>query len=177
MGLIPESVKLYIGVKSEPMTACDAVERGAVRRFSQATMDDDPIYEGGDEAERLYGGGVAPPLFPQNMFRRDFGTPDLLTEKGLDQNFDGSSGVLGQELPEIVEFKGFGVLNGGSEVEFYRYARHGERVTVVSRYEDITERETSKGPIVLVIFVSEYTTDTGELLLRIRRTSLRRPVR
>ena len=39
---------------------------------------------------------------------------------------------------------------------------------------DIVEKETSKGPIVLVVTESEYRTGAGELLIRTRRTQIRR---
>ena len=61
-----------------------------------------------------------------------------------------------------------------SESEFFRYARHGETVTVQSRYASITEKETSKGPMVLVVTESDYCTGEGELLVKVRRTTIRR---
>lgn len=176
MSILPEAAKAYIGMTTEGQLAPEAIEPGAVRRFSQAIMDDDPAYWQDGEASARYGGPVAPPLFPTNMYRRPFGTPDPFDEHANNPDFDGAGNSAMQGLPEIVPFRGFNVLNGGSEIEFYRYARWGERVMVRSTYEDIVEKETSKGPIILITIVSDFMTGEGELLLRVRRTSIRRPI-
>lgn len=176
MGIIPDNARSYIGFKTEALHSNETVERGAVRRFAQAIMDDDPIFNGGAEAPVRYGGPVAPPLFPQWMFRRDFDDPDLIQENAADPDFDGIAATVMQGLPPIDAFQGFNVLNGGSEIEFYRYALHGEKVKVTSSYEDMFEKMTRKGPMVFIIVASEYRTEAGELLLIIRRTSIRRPL-
>jgi hydroxyacyl-ACP dehydratase HTD2-like protein with hotdog domain len=136
-------------------------------------MDDNPIYWDA-AASGPYRGPVAPPLFPTHMFRRDVGTPDPLRERAGDPDFDGSGATL-QGLPEIEPLRAWATLNGGAELEFYRYARHGERVSVRSSYESITEKETSRGPIILVVVLNEYLDADGEILVRQRRTYIRRP--
>lgn len=174
MGMITDEMRAYIGVWSEAEVACDPVEQGAVRRFAQAIMDDDPAY--GPEAgpDNRYGGPVAPPLFPNHMLRRAFGTPDLIQENARDPDFDGV--VPGPGLPAIRPLAHLPVLNGGSEFEFLRYARFGETVTLRLRYADIQEKPSSKGPMILVVIESEIRTGSGELLLRARRTLLRRVI-
>jgi len=176
MSIIPEGAKAYIGLTTERQFGTEAVEAGAVRRFAQAIMDEDPAYWDAGEASARFGGPVAPPLFPANMFRRPFDTPDPFAEHADNPDFDGAGASGMQGLPEIVQFRGFNVLNGGSEVEFFRYARLGEQVVVRSTYEDIVEKQTSKGPMILIYVVSEFSTGEGELLMRIRRTSIRRPL-
>jgi hypothetical protein len=176
MSILPEAAKAFIGMTTERQLAPDAVEPGAVRRFSQAIMDDDPAYWQTGEASARSGGPVAPPLYPTTMFRRAFGTPDPFAEQADNPDFDGAGNSAMAGLPEITPLRGFNVLNGGSEVEFYRYARWGEQVMVRSTYEDILEKQTSKGPIILIIIVSEFSTGEGEVLLKLRRTSIRRPI-
>lgn len=169
-----EGLDKYIGIQSEWETACDAVEPGAVRRFTQAIMDDDDAYA--PKAATRFGGPVAPPLYPMMMFRRPYGAPDPLRIHGNDPEFDGlgQSSSLTRGLPEIEPLAGYALLNGGTEVELFRYARHGETIRMRSRYADITEKETSKGPIILVTTESEFATPDGEVLLRARRTLIRR---
>ena len=41
---ISDEVKGLIGYETDWVEACDEVERGAIRRFNQAVMDEDPIY-------------------------------------------------------------------------------------------------------------------------------------
>jgi hypothetical protein len=171
MALLTDEVRAFIGVESPVLTVPEPVERGAVRRFAQAIMDEDPIYGAEAPAER-YGGPVAPLLFPSFMIRRPLGAPDLLTERAADPDFDASAGFASDGLPELP--LNLALLNGGLDVEFHRYARHGETITVKSRYLDIVERASKSGPMLLVITQSDYRTAGGELLLRVRRTMIRR---
>jgi len=174
MSILTEAAKAYIGTETEIEIACDVVERGAVRRYAQAIMDDDPAYHGEGPGAERYGGAVAPLIFPTHMFRRPFGAPDPLQEKASDTDFDGSGISTTQGLPEIESLKHLAILNGGSSIEFRRYARHGETVKLKSRYADIVEKETSKGPIALVYIDSDYLGSDDELLCRVRRTYIRR---
>jgi hypothetical protein len=172
MALLTDEIRAFIGLEGEPFSACEPVEAGAVRRYAQAIMDPDPAYASAEAGER-YGGAVAPPLYPSFMFRTPFGTPDVLTERAHDPDFDGIVMGVGNGLPEL-PLPGLALLNGGAEVEFYAYARHGERVLQKSRYADIQERQSKSGPMLLVIFETEFTTEAGQLLLRARKTIIRR---
>ncbi|TCG02400.1 hypothetical protein BZM26_00725 [Paraburkholderia strydomiana] len=169
MSTLTESLTPYIGLKSDVVVACDAVEEGAVRRFAQATMDERAIY-GPAGADSRYGGPVAPPLYPALMFRRPLGAPDPVQIHADDPDWDGNAAAGTAGLPPIEPLREHSVLNGGAEVELYRYARHGEQVSMQSRYADMYEKVGRKGPMVLVILESEYRTLDSELLLRIRRT-------
>ncbi len=174
MSTLPEAAKAYIGVEAEEQVASECVERGAVRRYAQAIMDEDPIYSKTCEANVRYGGPVAPLIFPFHMFYwRSFGVPDPVQANAHDPGFDGVAGMTGGP-PEIEALKNFSAMNGGSEFEFYRYARHGETVKLRSRYVDIVEKETNKGPYIFVITENEYRNGEDELLLRVRRTQIRR---
>lgn len=174
MSILPESAKAYIGLESPVETACDTVERGAVRRYAQAIMDEDPIFWSPCDRNERYGGPVAPPLYPTHLFRRPFGAPDPIQQYGSDPDFDGIGPPGAQGLPEIEPLRGFSLLNGGSEIEFFRYARHGEQVKLKSKYADIYEKETSKGAMIFVVIESEYRNGDGDLLIRTRRTQIRR---
>ena len=175
MALLTPEVQKLVGATSEVEVACDPVERGAVRRYAQAYMDDDPIFYA-DETTRgsRYGGAVAPPLFPMNMFRQPFGTPDPFAARAGNPDFDGIVGSTAQGLPPLPLPPGTALLNAGTEVELYRYARHGETVTAKSGYDSITEKASSKGPMLLVVIATEYRNAAGELLLRVKKTQIRR---
>ncbi len=173
MTILTDEIRSYIGRLSERVTATDAIEPGAVRRYAQAIMaDHDPDYAPDAEPPR-YGGPIAPPIYPAFMFRRPYGTPDVLSERAEDPDFDGLVSSASDGLPEL-PLPGRALLNGGSEIEFLRYARHGEQVVQQSRYADIYERQAKAGPMLFVIVETEYRTADGELLLRARKTIIRR---
>lgn len=174
MALLTEALKKYIGLQSETETACDLVERGAVRRYAQAIQDEDPIFSETCANNARCGGPVAPPLYPTHMFRRAFGAPDPLQLRARDPDFDGLGATSAQGLPELEPIKHLALLNGGSEIEFFRYARHGEAVKLRSRYADIVEKETSKGPMLFVTIETEYRNGDDEMLMKTRRTLIRR---
>jgi hypothetical protein len=176
MSALMDALRPYIGMTSGIEVACDPVEQGAVRRYAQAIMDEDPIFGPPAMGGTPYGGQVAPPLLPTHLFRRPFGTEDPVQANANDPDFDGfvAAPASSEGLPELLPLKGYALLNGGSEVEFFRYARHGETVTMRSTYADIQEKQTSKGPIVLVTVESEYRNGHGDLLLKALRTAIRR---
>ena len=174
MAFMSEALRRYIGVETAEETACDPVERGAVRRYAQAIMDEDPIFDAPCANNARFGGPVAPPLFPTHMFRRAFGAPDPIQAHARDADYDGLGATSAAGLPALEPIKHLALLNGGSEIELYRYARHGENVKQRSRYADIVEKETSKGPMVFVTIETEYRTGAGELLMKTRRTQIRR---
>jgi hydroxyacyl-ACP dehydratase HTD2-like protein with hotdog domain len=107
------------------------------------------------------------------MFRTPFGAPDLLSERARDPDFDGGIAASSRGLPEL-PVRNLVRLNGGMTVEFFDHARHGERVCMRSRYASITEREGSKGPMLLVVVDTDYVTTDGRLLLRVRNTGIYR---
>ena len=173
MTLLTDEIRGFIGLRSDTVTACDTIEPGAVRRYAQAIMADGDTDYATDAAATRFGGPVAPPIYPAFMFRRPLGTPDVLSERAEDPDFDGLVSAAGDGLPEL-PLHGRALLNGGSEIEFLRYARHGEQVTQRSSYTDIYERESKTGPMLFVIVQTEYRTGDGDLLLRVRKTIIRR---
>jgi len=169
---LTEEVRAYIGRDSEPVTAAEPVEAGAVRRFAQAIMDPDPIYWDGDAASG-YGGPVAPPLYPGFAFRRPPGTPDPLDRAKANHDYDGLGGGGGAGLPPVPGMP-VRLLNGGVEAEFFALARHGDQITAQSCYADIYEREGRTGTMVFIVTETTYTNQTGQVLAKVRNTSIRR---
>jgi len=161
-----------IGLRSPLQKCCDVVEAGAVRRYAQAIMDIDPIYMDHTYAARTrYHAPVAPPLFPTAMLRLGFDEADLLHERSTDPKFDGVVGSSSFGLPRLPVVE-CGIVNGGTEVEFYRYANHGEEVFLEASYEDIVERETSKGWALFVHYDCKFLDKDGGLILRYKRVQI-----
>jgi len=174
MPRLNDEIRGYIGMQTDLQLACDPVERGAVRRYAQAIMDIDPIYMD-EQALRgtRYAKPVAPPLFPNAMLRLPYGGRDLVQERAADPDFDGAVGSSTLGLPPL-PLTNSPLLNGGSEVELFRFAEHGEQVWLQSRYLDIYEKETSKGVMLFVVIETDYLDKDRKLVMRFRKTQIRR---
>jgi hypothetical protein len=147
-----------------------------LRRFVQAIMDDDPAYYDPKAATASKAGEiVAPPLYPVHAFRRPLGTPDPLQAVADDPQHDGIGAESGTHgLPPIPSpFKRR--LNGGNEVEFFRCLRPGECAVAKPRYKSVQVKQTrSGGEMMIVVIETRWETESGELLMINRQTSLRR---
>lgn len=162
---ITDEVKALIGTESQPIEAYHPVDPSEVRRFHHATMD--PARRYWDVAwaqDSRYGGVVAPAAFPVHAFRRAPDDPDPLGRTD-DPNFDGRSRRLRPGLPPL-PIPLVRLLNGGYEYEFFRYARHGERIRVTSRFKDIYQRDAKTGTLVFVVIEDLFTNERGEPLLQ-----------
>lgn len=172
---VTDEVRNYIGMETAVGRCWDVVERGAVRRFAQAVMDLDPAFMDEDYAARTpYGNPVAPPLFPLMQSRMPFDGPDIISAKAGDPDYDGTGGAVTDNSLPPLPLGNLALLNGGSQVELFRYLNHGEGLSFRHRYADIYERETSKGPMVFVITETDYLDDHGGLVARVQRTTIRR---
>lgn len=174
MPRLTEEIRSMIGLRTPLQRCCDVVESGAVRRYAQAIMDVDPIYmDQTYAAQTRYMAPVAPPLFPSAMLRLAFGEPDLIHQRANDPSFDGVVGSSSFGLPPLPLANG-SIVNGGTQVEFRRYVNHGEEVFLQASYEDIHERETSKGWALFVHYDCKFMDANGGLILRYKRIQIRR---
>jgi acyl dehydratase len=171
---ITDEVKQLIGGETDWVEACETVERGAIRRFHQAVMDDDPIYwKDTAAAATRYGGVVAPALFPLHAFRRPSGAPDPLNRVSGDPDFDGVTRDFGLGLPPV-PIPLPRLLNGGNQVEVYQLARPGDRIRAKSKYVDIYQKEGKSGLLVFILVETVYANQRGETLLKALQTHILR---
>ncbi len=170
---ITPEIKALIGTEAE-VDAWDEVERGAVRRFVQSIMDPDPIYWDDAMAKKTrFGGVVTPYLYPLYAFRNPPNLPDPLDDAIGNPHFHGGSFIPRFGLPEIpVPLQR--VLNGGNEIEFFSFARPGDRLTAKSRLEDVVQKQGKQGPMLFVKMKISILNQHGEMLLINRQTSIRR---
>ena len=166
---ITEEMRALVKQWGRTVASTEPVERGAVRRYAQAIMDQDVAYK--EPVPNRGPTAIAPPLYPMNVFRRGFDESDLLTERAEDPDFDGLTADVALGLPAL-NLPVMVLLNGGSSVELLRYARHGESVHARSRYLEITEKESRAGPMVVAVIETEYSGDDGELLIIVQKTLL-----
>ncbi len=171
---VTDEVKSYIGNEG-PELVSEPIDRSEIRRFIQAIMDPDPIHWDEEHTKKTrYGGVVAPPLFVTHWFRTPAGAPDPLSENfKKDPDFDGLVREKGgPEMPPL-PFKR--TLNGGNEIEFFRYPRVGKRVSSKSKIVDIFEKEGRSGRLVFIVTETTFKGyETGDLILIARQTLIRR---
>ena len=144
--LTDEMRQQAIGQESEPRVL--EVEKGAIIKFAQAIGDDNPIFndEAAARASR-YGGLVAPPTFLRAAVAA---RPDLPFEVPFDR-----------------------VLDGGSDWEYFEPVRPGDRITAVSRIEDINERNGRIGLMLIQTIVITYTNQFNQVVATQTNTSIR----
>jgi hypothetical protein len=107
------------GTKSATQTV--RIERGPVRVFAQALLDDDQVYDGDD--------APVPPTFPFVM------------------PFWGSTGEGGAAGLPIEKLRGPGrlILHGEQAFEYHRWPRVGDVLEATPVVTDVYERERSNG--------------------------------
>jgi hypothetical protein len=167
---ITDAVRALVGAESEFIEAPHLVEASEVRRFHQATLDENPRYW--DATASRYGGPLAPLGFPVHAFRRAPGTADPLDSMDV-PDFDGVQRQLRPGLPAVdLPFKR--LLNGGYQYRFYRYAEIGDRILVKSRYKDIYQRQGKAGPMIFILIEDQYVTHAKNTLLTTINTMIMR---
>ena len=148
VNVIDEFRKL-VGVESEPEVW--EVEKGHIKRHAEAIGDPNPLWR--DEAyasNTRYGGIIAPPLH--------------LIDAGLVRFVD--------KLVDMAPDKAN--INGGTEIDYYRPMKTGDRITTVAKLADVKEK-TGKGGKMIFLFVEvTYTNQDGEGVARCRNTFIRR---
>ena len=174
--LTPE-IKSLIGKKGPVVSSSDSITNTEIRRFIQATMNPNPIFWNAHYATLTkYEGIIAPPLFPLTYFRPTITGEDLLHENfSTTSNFDGFSqellGLYG--LPDLqIPLKR--TLNGGSEIEFFQFARPGEQLTAQSTIIDISEKIGKKGHMVFITVETTFWNDQNAKLLTAKLTTIKR---
>jgi len=178
---ITDEVKALIGKETEWSEYAPPIDPSEVRRFTQAIMDNDPIYWDEEFVKTTrYGKLVVPPLAVGMANRRKPGSPDPLEylwenpeDDGTFRGWQGDRGRAGQPLPQVpIPF--VRLVNGGTEGEFFQYASPGDRIRSKQKYADIRQRQGSTGPMVIITTETMYENEKGELLAIIRSTSIRR---
>jgi acyl dehydratase len=140
--------RFLVGRESEPVV--HEIEKGQIRRFTEALGDPNPIYQD-EEAARSAGfpGLVAPPTF----------VVSLTTNERFRHSLD-----LGTRS----------ILHGEQQIELSRPIVAGDRITVVTRVADVQERAGASGPSDVLVLEDEGKDEKGELVFRTRATLILR---
>ena len=161
-GLITEEMKTMVGKELRSWTSGEA-SRSDIRRYTQAVMDDNPLYY--DEAyakKTRFGGVVAPGVFPVRYLPRQAGTPDLMRQAS--PNWDG--GITSKSLETWVKLcpEDMHEFNAGSELEVFQHARPGDVISGRDVTVDVYEKTGRAGRMVFFVIESTYTNQKDEIL-------------
>ena len=141
--VITQEMREAVGVDSQPRT--HVVEMGAVKKFAEAIGDPNPIYRDEQVARSSrYGGIVAPPTFLRSM---EAGPPNV----GFRSPYQG-------------------LLDGGSEWEYFEPVHPGDRITVTARIDELRERTGRLGPMLITVWETRYVNQSGAEVARQRNT-------
>ena len=127
--VITDEMRAAINVESEPYV--NEVEKGAIIKFARAIGDSNPLFSDEEAARKSrYGGLIAPPTFFRSL---QSGPP---------------------KAQVISPYPG--ILDGGSEWEYFEPVRVGDRITVTTYLADIFERQGRFGNMLFIVKETKY---------------------
>ncbi|MBI4639461.1 MAG: MaoC family dehydratase N-terminal domain-containing protein [Candidatus Tectomicrobia bacterium] len=141
--VITEEMRHLIGAETPPHTF--EVEKGALRKFLNATGDTNPLFRDEEWARKTeYGGIIAPPTFF---------CPDALI----------AGQVTGlKRVPNPFRYS----IDGGSEWESFQPVRVGDTLSITTKIADIYEKQGSArtGRMLFTIVEATCRNQRGELV-------------
>lgn len=146
--LLAEDAKREIGLQKKYADPIE-VEKGAIRKYAEAVMDQNPLYIDEQYAQsRGFISVIAPPLF--------------------------LCGVPPKELFPLIPENLTGV-HGGDEWELFRPVQAGDIITRKGKLLDITERAGRRERMVFLKTETDFTNQRGELVAKYKGTVIYRP--
>jgi acyl dehydratase len=148
--VITEEMRRMIGVETPPYVV--DIERGDLRRFVEATGETNPLFTDEAWAQGARHGGV---VFPPTFFCPD----PIITAK-----------LAGLARPWPFKYS----IDGGSEWEFSRPVRVGDRLSLTARIADLYEKQGSpqRGRMLFTIIEVRCVNQRGDLVGIARGTGI-----
>ena len=138
--------KKYVGRESSPTVL--EVEAGHIVAFAEAIGDPNPMWNDEAAARRLPSRGMAAsPTFLRAARTEGI---DIASETPLQR-----------------------ILDGGSQWEYHQQVRPGDRITVVTRIDDMTLRSGRLGPMLFITTVTTYTNQFHQVAATQKSTLIR----
>lgn len=146
--MIPEVITHFIGKIDPPHVR--EVEKGAIRRYTDAVGDDSPLYRDEEYARKSrYGGIIAPPGFLGWPMKS---VPDLESVIGL--------------MSAVVNAGYYRILDAGMSFEFFLPVRPGDVLIASPRILDVAEKEGKSGTMIMCSFETTYINQNGDTVAR-----------
>lgn len=161
---VRQRLEPYVGKPmGPPSVAPDPVNLPMIRHWVDALDDRNPIYLDEDAASRTrFHGLVAPPAMLQV-----WGMPRPKIE-GIAERGGAPTDMRTANPISVLDEAGYvGTLATNSELEFVRYLRPGDQLTISNEVESISNRKTTAlGQGYFVTWVTTYRTTEGEVVGR-----------
>ena len=164
--ILNDELLSWIGRENEPETA--EVTLAEIQRYANAVAlsGQNPLYFDEEQAKpSAYGSLIAPFQFYSVPFS-EMAETDTLGGDGLPRSGSGNSLRPPIPLPRT--------MAGGSEVEYIRPIRPGDRLTRRSKLTDMTERQGRTGPLVFTTIETTYRDEKDQPVVIVRSTSISR---
>lgn len=126
------------------------VERGNIRRWTEAVGDPNPLWNDDEYARKSRYGKIVAPL-------------TFLIDRGITPIADR---IIATEGPPSF-------LNGGTEIEYFKPIEVGDTITATQRLADIKEKTGSSGKMLILLCEIHYKNQKGELVRKCRQTFIR----
>ncbi|MCW2600160.1 MAG: hypothetical protein JWM02_1989 [Frankiales bacterium] len=151
-GLLDEARACLGGEPGPLRVGRDPVNLAMVHHWSQALDDHNPAYLDEEFAAATRGHLIAPPGMLQTWTMDAPRDPDALGAN--------------DEVMRLLDAAGYtSVVAVNYEHDYLRELQHGERISVRSTAEDLSdEKKTALGPGVFTTVRHEYVTDSGEII-------------
>ncbi len=155
---ITDEMRAQIGRESSPWTY--EVTTTSVRAFARGVGYTDPVYYDADAARKAgYRNLPAPPCY--------LGTPVFLPRQSSD-TFSGPA--RGRPM---LDHGLKGLLDGGTETEYFETICAGDTLTAVDRLADLQVRESrSLGKMLIVTNEATYTNQNGKVVAKQRSQAI-----
>ncbi len=127
-----------------------SVEREAIRRFSEAIMEESLNFFGGEHPQSGTAQVVAPLTFPLYNCRT-----------GIDRDF---------QIPLSAPRR----IRGGDEFQFLAPVHVGDEIRATTKLLDLYERKGDTGKMVFIVTETNYVNQKGETVMVNRATVIRR---
>jgi acyl dehydratase len=170
----PDYINALLGREVETVVSQYPLDMSRLRLFADAVGGLAPLhFDVKAGYDSVFGGVVAPPLFPIHSLEATPGSLPLSTEP--DAMGREAVNEVGRNLSRRFGFPGSGMVNGGNEVEIHSLLRTGETARASSTLVTARIKESrTSGKMLMTVSLNRYFALSGRLLMKERQTIIYR---
>ena len=160
--LVNDEIRALIGTNGPVRSSPDVVSTSEIRRFSQATFEDHRMFYDDEAAQASrYADRVAPGTFAMHVLRPNIPfVDDALRWANSDDEMHRVPVTEGLPLPS--EWEGLYHFHASDDMEFFRLAHVGDRITAYPYLKDIYEKSGRNGALAFYVVRTDWKNQRGE---------------